>query len=824
MLILYLGNIAMRQLLLAGLIALSVAPALSATPTAPGPLDLETVMANPDWIGQAVEQPYWSVDGRSLYYSLKRDGSKVRDLYKLDPVSGQSAELDPAAMAQADGPAVFDRTHRHAAFILHGDVFVVDLASGRRVQVTRSPQAESAPQFSADGRALQYRDGNDWYSYDLVAGVAAPAAVLKFADDPQAKQPDALGARQLELFKTLRQLKADKQAQRDQDKALDAADPGRAPQPFWLGDKLAPVDTELSPDGRWLLLVTTSKDDAPGKAPELTHYVTDSGYPEQEKARVYVGRKDPAPQSLLLLDLVSHTTYPLATDALPGIKDDPLKDLRARAVAALQKAGKQDEAKALKAPEQRAVRIIASSDDGGGGGIVWSDDGSHLAIQLRAIDNKDRWIASVDFSRHALVNQHRLTDNAWINWNFNDFGWLKDNRTLWYMSEETGYSQLYTKALDGKAKALTSGKFEVSHPLLSDDGKWFYVRTNQVAPYSYDVYRLPVDGGALSRITNYQGMDDFKLSPDGTQLAVLHSAPYVLPQLAVQPSAGGTPRELTSTMKSTFTARDWIAPKIVEVKSSHGAGSIYAKYYGPANESSASKPAVIFVHGAGYLQNVTLSWSNYFREQMFHNLLVQQGYVVLDMDYRASEGYGRAWRTAIYRQMGHPELEDLLDGKAWLVQNHGVDPKRVGIYGGSYGGFMTEMALLRAPGEFAAGAALRPVSDWTLYNHEYTANILNDPQLDPEAFKASSPIEYADQLQDPLLIEHGLIDDNVLAEDSIRLYQRFIELHKQNFWISLYPMERHGFVHADSWHDEYRRIDELFQTYVKPVKDAAVGN
>jgi dipeptidyl aminopeptidase/acylaminoacyl peptidase len=809
----------MRRLLLpAAFAALTVLPLAAATAPAAAPLDLETVMANPDWIGQAVEQPYWSVDGRSLYYSLKRDGSQVRDLYRVDPAGGPGAALDPAAMAQADGPAVFDRAHKHAAFILHGDVFVVDLASGRRAQITRTPQDESAPQFSADGRALQFRDGNDWYTRDLASGVTAPAALLKFADDPQAKQPDALGARQLELFQTLREIKAGKQAQRDHDKALAAVDPGRAPQPFWLGDKLAPVDTELSPDGRWLLLVTTLKDAAAGKAPKLTRYVTDSGYPEQEEVRVYVGRKDPAPQSLLLLDLVNHTTYPLATDALPGVKDDPLKALRAQTIAALEKAGKQDEAKALKAPEIRAVRIIADSEDGGGGGIEWSDDGSHLAVQLRAIDNKDRWIADVDFGNHTLVNQQRLHDDAWINSNFNDFGWLKDNHTLWYMSEETGWSQLYTKTLGGKAKALTSGKFEVSHPLLSDDGKWFYVRANKVAPYSYDVYRLPVEGGTLSRITNYQGMDDFKLSPDGTQLAVLHSAPYKFAQLAVQPSAGGAPRELTNTMKPAFTAHDWIAPKIVEVKSSHGAGNIYAKYYGPADESSASKPAVIFVHGAGYLQNVTLSSTYYFREQMFHNLLVRQGYVVLDMDYRASEGYGRAWRTAIYRQMGHPELEDLLDGKAWLVQHHHVDPKRVGIYGGSYGGFMTEMALLRAPGQFAAGAALRPVSDWTLYNHEYTANILNDPQLDPEAFKTSSPIEYADQLQDPLLIEHGLIDDNVLAEDSIRLYQRFIELHKKNFWMSLYPLERHGFMHADSWHDEYRRIDELFATYVKPAK------
>ncbi|MDR3032691.1 MAG: prolyl oligopeptidase family serine peptidase [Kitasatospora sp.] len=272
-------------------------------------------------------------------------------------------------------------------------------------------------------------------------------------------------------------------------------------------------------------------------------------------------------------------------------------------------------------------------------------------------------------------------------------------------------------------------------------------------------------------------------------------------------------------MKPAYTAHAWIAPQIVGVPSSHGAGTIWAKYYGPADAGeAASRPAVIFVHGAGYLQNVTLSYSNYFREQMFHNLLVQQGYVVLDMDYRASEGYGRAWRTAIYRQMGHPELEDLLDGKAWLAKNHGVDPRRVGVYGGSYGGFMTLIALLRAPGEFAAGAALRPVSDWTSYNHEYTSNILNDPQLDPEAYATSSPIQYADKLQDPLLMQHGLIDDNVLTSDSIRLYQRFIELHKSNFWMSLYPMERHGFVHPDSWYDEYRRIDELFNTYVKPPK------
>ena len=810
----------MRRTLFAGLAALATLPAAALSPVSPtGQLDLETIMANPDWIGAAVEQPYWSVDGHSLYYSLKRDGSKVRDLYRVDAASGQSVKLDPAAMAQAEGQAVYDRAHRHAAYVMHGDIFMVDLASGRHVQVTRSNETESAPRFSADGRSLQYRQANNWFAYDLASGVSGPVAVLRFTDDPQAKKPDQLKDMQLEMFKSLRENKSDKDAARDNEDALIAADPNRAPKPIYLGEGGEPADTELSPDGRWMVVVTKPKGAKEGKRPEVTHYVTDSGYAEQQETRVYVGRNDPAPQSLVLVDLKTAKFYPLKTDALPGIKDDPLKDIRAKTVASLEKAGKADEAKALKAPDVRAVRIVSGADDGGGGGIVWSDDGQNVAIQLRAIDNKDRWIASVDFDKHALITQHRLTDNAWINWNFNDFGFLKDNHTLWYLSEETGYSQLYSKPLGGKAKALTSGKFEVSHPSLSEDGQWFYVRTNQVAPYSYDVYRVPSAGGELTRLTQFQGMDDFALSPDGRQLAVLHSSPYTLAQLAVQGVDGGNSRDLTNTMKPGFTAHQWIQPKIIGVPSSHGAGTIWAKYYGPADETAAaSRPAVIFVHGAGYLQNVTLSYSNYFREQMFHNLLVQQGYVVLDMDYRASDGYGRAWRTAIYRQMGHPELEDLLDGKAWLVKTHNVDPKRVGMYGGSYGGFMTLMSLLRAPGEFAAGSALRPVTDWTSYNHEYTSNILNDPQLDPESFQVSSPINFADKLQDPLLMQHGLIDDNVLTSDTIRLYQRFIELHKSNFWMSLYPMERHGFTHPDSWYDEYRRIDELFNTYVKPVK------
>jgi dipeptidyl aminopeptidase/acylaminoacyl peptidase len=201
---------------------------------------------------------------------------------------------------------------------------------------------------------------------------------------------------------------------------------------------------------------------------------------------------------------------------------------------------------------------------------------------------------------------------------------------------------------------------------------------------------------------------------------------------------------------------------------------------------------------------------------MFHHLLVEAGYVVLDMDYRASAGYGRDWRTAIYRQMGHPELEDLIDGIDWLAANHQVDPERIGVYGGSYGGFMTLMALFREPARFAAGAALRPVTDWRHYNHGYTANILNTPQLDPEAHRISSPIEHAEGLADPLLIAHGMLDDNVFYQDSVMLAQRLIDLGKQDWELAGYPLEPHGYVQPESWLDQYRRILKLFNQALRP--------
>jgi dipeptidyl aminopeptidase/acylaminoacyl peptidase len=164
--------------------------------------------------------------------------------------------------------------------------------------------------------------------------------------------------------------------------------------------------------------------------------------------------------------------------------------------------------------------------------------------------------------------------------------------------------------------------------------------------------------------------------------------------------------------------------------------------------------------------------------------------------------------------MGKPELEDYLDGVNWLVSEHNADPTRIGIYGGSYGGFMTFMALFNAPEVFKAGAALRPVTDWRHYNHSYTSRILNTPLVDPEAHRRSSPIEFTQNFRGHLLISHGMLDDNVFYKDAVRLAQRLIEQEKTNWELASYPLEAHGYIYPDSWLDQYRRILELFESTI----------
>ena len=195
----------LRVISLAACIAGSASFAAAGAP-AQTALSLEKIMAEPDdWIGPAVRDAYWSADAKAVYYSLKRTGSPIVDLHRVDASSGKDQVVDAAAMANADGPAVYDRAGRRAAFIRNRDIFVRDLSSGRLTQITRTPQAKSRPHFSLDGRLLSFRVDNDWFVHDLGSGVTTPGAIVKAEKDPNAQPAaDDLREMQLHTFSTLK--------------------------------------------------------------------------------------------------------------------------------------------------------------------------------------------------------------------------------------------------------------------------------------------------------------------------------------------------------------------------------------------------------------------------------------------------------------------------------------------------------------------------------------------------------------------------------------------------------------------------------------------
>jgi len=757
-------------------------------------INLEQIMADPDWIGPPVEAAWWQWDGQSYVYQVKRSGSQVREFHRVELDSGniRRVETDETALLDTGAP-IFNRDRTRALFVRDGKLFLRDYASGTLRPLATGPGAVLGPAFAADQSLVHYRIGSIWRQLDLATGAARSLTDLRLEEAPFKAMEAGLEAEQLRLFPTLERERQWQQQQHEQAVAEAQADGNRDAAPWYLSAGMEIADSALSADGRWLLAVVQKAGDDNGRQDKMPRFVTRSGYVEIEDVRTLVGRDAATPQRLWLLDLDNRAKHELPLDTLNGLDRDPLAELKQVAE--------------IKPHDKDRPRLVRVS------GIRWHPTDAIALVQLRAIDNKDRWTIRVAASDQKIDELHRLTDSAWINWTFNEFGWIPGSRNAWLLSEESGFSHLYAIAPQGRKRALTRGEFEVFDVSFDADGQRVFMLSNRAHPTEYDLYRLDLGDGRLTRLSELKGVESYRRHPTTGDILLRHSDSYLPIQASVL-KADGARVAATDTRTARYRAVSWQAPEFVGIPSSHVQRPIWTKFYPASDDFPGKRPVVVFVHGAGYTQNTHHRFPYYFREQMFHNLLTERGYHVIDMDYRASRGYGRDWRTAIYRQMGKPELEDLIDGVEWLVRNHNADPQRVGIYGGSYGGFMTFIAMFKAPEVFAAGASLRPVTDWVHYNHGYTSNILNTPQVDPEAYRRSSPIEFAENFNGHLLISHGMLDDNVFYKDSVRLVQRLIELKKQNWEFASYPLEPHGYVHPESWLDQYRRILKLFETTI----------
>jgi dipeptidyl aminopeptidase/acylaminoacyl peptidase len=748
-------------------------------------LSVDSIMRGPKLVGYPPTGLRWSGDSSRLYFEWRQADEDEASTWVVARDGGAPRKLSDQERRSA--PPVsgrWDKAHRRVLFVDRGDVVMLDTVAGARRQITRTTGNEANPRWARHESAITFTRDNNLFIVPLENGEIAQLT------DVQARKRDArdtdsqkfIKAEETKLIEHTR-LEAEKK------KKAEEKDKANALPKLELADRQSATDLQLSPDGKHVFILVVERAEA-AKRPNVPNYVTESSYTEDIPARTFVGDAQDI-RSLAVMNIDTGKTVTM-DPPITGAKDTK---------------------------DTKAMRW---------GMALLSDDGALAVAHVRDANNKDRWLVAVDPDSGKVRALDTLHDEAWLREVGGSgpvdpsYGLLPDQKHVWFLSERDGWMHLYTvdaTAAQPAARQLTEGRWEIDDVALSADSKKFYITSTEAHPGERHIYAMPIDGGARVKLTSMIGGTAGEASPDDGTFGLIYSSstrPHEVYLMANRPGAAAT--QVTTSTSEEWRSFKWIEPQLVTYKTRDGV-DVYARMFTPEMagvKRDPAAPAVVFVHGAGYLQNAHKYWSSYYREYMFHNLLASRGYVVLDPDYRASAGYGRDWRTAIYRHMGGKDLEDVVDGATFLVEKQKVNPRHIGVYGGSYGGFITLMAMFTTPDVFAAGAALRPVTDWTHYNHGYTSNILNEPQADAEAYRKSSPIYFAEGLKGALLICHGMVDTNVLFQDSVRLVQRLIELRKENWSVAPFPVENHGFEEATSWADEYKRILKLFEDTLRP--------
>ena len=742
------------------LILIVLATAIGFAQSGKRELTVDWVMQGHGLFGWTPQNIRWSRDSQKVYFEWKKYDAPLLGDFDTWEVNRDGSNLRKLSEEEKkDAPPLYgDLAPDFSATVYEedGDIYLYNHQLKKRRVVTRTTDAESSP-FFFSAQQVTFQRNNNLFLMSLTDGSLEQLTDIRPEGSPLPPEEQKGTESQEELKKESRRILATMEESAKKREEKEAKKKAENPRKPWILPARHTVSSiRLSGDGKFVIAVLEEEGEKDKKT-IVPNYVTESSYTEDIPARDKVGDH----QALTKIAVLDRTTG-----------------------------------------EQKWVDLKDSLDR-----PLFNRDRTKAVIRSLSADNKDLRFYAFEPDGAKVRELAHIHDDAWMNYEYFDKYGLLDDGTLWFVSEEDGYAHLYSVPYaGGERKQLTSGKWEIRNVEISDDRKTFYLTTAEANAAEDQLYAMSVNGGDRKRLTQKPGGHETVVSPDGQAIADLYGYANTPTELWVGD------QKVTQSPSAEFSTYNWIDPPLVEIPARDGV-KIPARIYKPASFKKGG-PLVVFVHGAGYLQNAHKKWSYYAREYMFHHLLRDRGYMVLDIDFRASAGYGRDWRTAVYRYMGGKDLDDQVDAVKWAITNHGVDPKRVGIYGGSYGGFITLMAMFTQPDVFAAGAALRPVTDWAHYNHPYTSNILNLPQKDQEAYRKSSPINFAEGLKGSLLICHGMIDTNVHYQDSVRLAQRLIELRKENWELAGYPVEDHAFIQPTSWADEYRRVLKLFETTI----------
>jgi dipeptidyl-peptidase-4 len=445
--------------------------------------------------------------------------------------------------------------------------------------------------------------------------------------------------------------------------------------------------------------------------------------------------------------------------------------------------------------------------------VKWVGDSQHLSYQWQSRNQQE--LNLLIYNRQEKSERKLLTEtsDSWLNLH-NDLHFLEDNKHFIWASERSGHKHLYLYRLDGSLiRQLSSGDWQVDELEAIDESTGtIYFTARKESPLESHLYRSQLNASSAAnptRITDREGMHDIEFASDARSYLDTHSSPQQPKQVSLHGPTGNhlawlSENKITEDHPLSPYLRNWRYPEFGELEASDGQ-TLYYKMTKPSDFDAEKKyPVLVYVYGGPGAQRVTKSWGSEFVQYM-----AQQGFIVFTLDNRGSANRGKSFEAPIYKNMGGPEIEDQVTGVEYLTNLPFVDAERIGIYGHSYGGYMSLLAMFKAPEYFKAGVAGAPVTDWRLYDTHYTERFMGMPD-EGNVYENSSVFPYSKNLEGDLLIYHGMADDNVLFTHSTKLYKQ-LQDNAQSFEMMNYPGKKHSINGRNTKIHLYSMIAQFFQ-------------
>ncbi len=457
--------------------------------------------------------------------------------------------------------------------------------------------------------------------------------------------------------------------------------------------------------------------------------------------------------------------------------------------------------------------------------VNWLPDGRTLAIQLQSRDQRrlNLLFADRETGRSRLVLTE--TSNTWIDLN-SELSFLAQSREFIWASARDGFLHLYLYDYDGQMqRRLTAGSWNVDDfraraiKGIDEKNRLLYFTATLNSPTERQLYRTSLDTAEphrVDRISRENGLHGIVMSRDTRFYLDTFTSSAQPPQVSLHASDG---RLVTRLLENRLDDRHPDAPYLADnsvaefgtLQAADGQ-ALHYRVFKPRDFDPAKRhPAIVDVYGGPGVQRVLDNWTG----SSFTQILTRSGYVVFQLDNRGSGFRGAAFQAPIYGRLGKCEVDDQVQGARWLAAQPYVDPARIGVWGWSYGGYMTLMLMCNAADVFRAGVSGAPVTDWTLYDTHYTERYLGRPQDNPDGYAASGVLPYAKDLNGRLLVMHGMADDNVLFLHSTKLFRKLQDLGKP-FDVMVYPGAKHGLLRQHDGRHAYAVIKRFFDENLRP--------